>query len=380
MKAEQLFPTQTIPLKRFLFYRLQFFFYAALTLCVGTGVICLQIVAESPKATVALTALFVMMAILVATSQLLIQYRLLSRVCSPLQRTIQIFVRCAEDMQRMSHETFPFTTVQTTLSAVDRTMAPLSRHSPREVHALRAALVDVLSTLERAWSQISAQSTLLAMGQVCRQVAHDMRSPVAVIRTGLRHVQQEVALAGDGKAIVEAGLRSCEQLHAMAEELLDFNRAQAVQPTELDMAQLIQAVTAALCRPARQHGIAVEFHGPATLSARGDAAKLTRVVQNLVQNAVQAMDGQATGDVRVALEPKNETVIIHIDDTGPGIPPAHLANLFSYQFTTKGNKGTGLGLLYCHEVIKAHGGRLTVANREPCGTRFTITLPNPVVQ
>ena len=105
------------------------------------------------------------------------------------------------------------------------------------------------------------------------------------------------------------------------------------------------------------------------------AAQLNQVWMNLLVNAAQAI-GEAEGEVRIKTQCEGENVIVSVSDTGAGIEPEHLKNIFNPFFTTKPvGEGTGLGLSISHGVIVRHGGTVVVASTPAQGTTFTITIP-----
>ena len=105
---------------------------------------------------------------------------------------------------------------------------------------------------------------------------------------------------------------------------------------------------------------------------RVDGAKMRRVVENLVLNAFDAMpDG---GELRVEEQVNDGCLVLRVSDTGVGIPSESLGKLFTPFFTTK-EGGTGLGLVYCRQVVEAHGGTVSVESEAGRGTSFTVKLP-----
>jgi signal transduction histidine kinase len=109
------------------------------------------------------------------------------------------------------------------------------------------------------------------------------------------------------------------------------------------------------------------------IEARG--SELNQVWTNLVDNAIDAMDGRGTLRIEVGPDPDGDGVVVALTDSGPGIPPEVRARLFEPFFTTKPpGRGTGLGLHIAHTVVAGHGGRLEV-DAEPGRTTFTVALP-----
>ncbi|MDO8678128.1 MAG: ATP-binding protein, partial [Acidobacteriota bacterium] len=97
------------------------------------------------------------------------------------------------------------------------------------------------------------------------------------------------------------------------------------------------------------------------------------VVTNLVKNAVEAMGGKGT--LGLILHKRGEHVEIIVEDTGPGIAPEIIDRLFTPYVTTKGSRGTGLGLALAHRIVVEHGGTIEAARSALGGAAFTVRLP-----
>ena len=93
---------------------------------------------------------------------------------------------------------------------------------------------------------------------------------------------------------------------------------------------------------------------------------------NLLLNAIQAIDGRGT--ITVELESDNDLATISVSDTGRGIAPEHLPNIFRPFYTTKGN-GTGLGLSLARRIVEEHHGRIETTSAVGAGTKFVVLLP-----
>jgi len=105
-----------------------------------------------------------------------------------------------------------------------------------------------------------------------------------------------------------------------------------------------------------------------------DPEQIRRVIINLVDNAVEAMDRRGTILVDTQRDQANHLVRVGVADDGPGIPPAERDKLFLPYYSTK-RRGSGLGLAIVRRIIAEHGGSIDVGNNTPRGTRFTIELP-----
>jgi signal transduction histidine kinase len=100
---------------------------------------------------------------------------------------------------------------------------------------------------------------------------------------------------------------------------------------------------------------------------------LARVFSNLVGNAVDALAGRG-GEIRLAARGEGPCILVSIEDTGPGVPPAILPRLFDPYFSAKSG-GTGLGLAIVKKIIEEHGGSISARNREGGGFRVSFDLP-----
>ncbi|MBK7405741.1 MAG: hypothetical protein IPJ41_14260 [Phycisphaerales bacterium] len=134
---------------------------------------------------------------------------------------------------------------------------------------------------------------------------------------------------------------------------------------------------------AEQHGVRLRSTlAPGALIAWIDPPHIKQAVLNLMLNAVQAMAKQASGSPRELIlktaqgvdEERRSVAVLHVIDTGPGIPESAREKIFTPYFTTKSG-GSGLGLPTSRRIIEAHGGRIEVHTEEGRGTDFVLTLP-----
>jgi two-component system nitrogen regulation sensor histidine kinase NtrY len=109
--------------------------------------------------------------------------------------------------------------------------------------------------------------------------------------------------------------------------------------------------------------------------ARIDAEQIKRVVINLVDNAIEAMERRGRIVVEALHEPANSVIRVVVADDGPGIPAAEREKLFLPYYSTK-RRGSGLGLAIVRRIVAEHGGSIEVGDNTPRGTRFTIDLPS----
>jgi signal transduction histidine kinase/ActR/RegA family two-component response regulator len=216
---------------------------------------------------------------------------------------------------------------------------------------------------------------LSQLGALVSGVAHELNNPLAAI-AAFAEVMKLDARGGD--TVESASVIHAEAMRAgrVVQTLLDFARqrprvSQAVDVK--DVAERVVALHRSALRKARiQVTTAIGDDVPTVL---GDPQELQQVLLNTVVNAEQAIaaTGQP-GRIRIAARVAKSRVILAVEDSGPGIPPAILDRVFEPFFTTKGEAGTGLGLAISQSLVQANGGRMAIENIAGGGARVAIEL------
>lgn len=223
-----------------------------------------------------------------------------------------------------------------------------------------------------------ASESMATVGRISSHIAHDMRSPLSVLKGYVGATGQH----GDPDLTEyhAAASRSVAKLEAMANDLVDYAGASNLQRSPLVLEKLIcDGVIAETRGVANDKGCAVTCTASKELKVNIDGYKLERVLINLVLNGIQAMEGRG-GTVRLAGQIEHEKDLrIEVLDNGKGIDPENLPHVFDSFFTKGKRGGTGLGLAYCKQVVEAHGGIIGVASSVEKGTTFTIRIPNCIV-
>jgi signal transduction histidine kinase len=195
-------------------------------------------------------------------------------------------------------------------------------------------------------------------------IAHEVRNPLGGMTLFAGLLRED--LAGDPEKLgnVVKIERELGHLAAIVNDFLEYARRPPPVLEDVDLRALADDVAEVM---AAGEALVVEGDGP--VPARVDPRQLKRALGNLVKNALQA----TPAGKRVVLSVTRDRKLV-VADTGPGIPAADLAKIFTPFFTTK-EKGTGLGLAFVHEIVTAHGGMLHVDSGADRGTRITIQLP-----
>ncbi|MGH7778489.1 MAG: sensor histidine kinase [Candidatus Binataceae bacterium] len=208
--------------------------------------------------------------------------------------------------------------------------------------------------------------------------AHELRTPLAVLRTGLDVALARERSAAENRAALENAHREVIGLCKIAEELLMLTRLSgevAIERGPVDLRALVAEVIATV--EALAAGKNVELHTAELASAiiEGSATHLRRLVINLIDNALKFTP--AGGRIEIGLVNLDGRAILRVADTGPGIETAELPLIFERFFrgAHAGGEGSGLGLSLCREIARYHGGQIAAANRPGGGAVFAVKLP-----
>lgn len=226
---------------------------------------------------------------------------------------------------------------------------------------------------DRLQGDLRRSERLAALGKLLAGVAHEVRNPLAGIRSTVQLWQRGIGRDGES---LENLLSEVDRLDAIVGHLLHFSRADAREMAPGDLNALV-AEAARLAGPSAESRVVRVVLELATglPPARMAAPAVLQILRNLTTNAIQAM--APGGELRIATRPSaaGRTVEVEVADSGPGIPPEVREHLFEPFFTTK-PEGTGLGLAIAREIALAHRGELRAGPRpDRPGASFTLTLP-----
>jgi two-component system NtrC family sensor kinase len=224
-----------------------------------------------------------------------------------------------------------------------------------------------------AQKQLTQSEKMAAVGQMAAGLAHEIYNPLNVI-SGFGELLLGKTSQGDPRRPpLEDIVRETARCQKLVGNLLDFAKPKEPQKTPSEINPLIQETLALILTLAKSNGIEVEpILSPDLPVLPLDRDQMKQVLLNLLLNACQEMSHG--GRLTVESRRTADGVEVLVQDTGRGVPPEHMASLFTPFFTTKAD-GTGLGLALSHALVKNHGGVLRAENRPGQGAQFTIALP-----
>jgi nitrogen fixation/metabolism regulation signal transduction histidine kinase len=245
------------------------------------------------------------------------------------------------------------------LRRLGATVAPIELPPERGPRGALCLLTDITEVTELR-EQVALKNNLESLGEMSAGLAHEFKNAIATLQ-GYAQLLQSMEL--NDKAQVAAGsmLNEVRNLSSMVTAFLNFARPQPLQLEEVRLTDLI-----ADC--ATEFNVVVD--ADPSLTIRADERMLRLALLNLMRNGAEA---DPDGSVSVSAAREDGTVVIQVQDTGPGISPADLQKIFIPFFTTKA-KGHGIGLALTHRIVTQHGGTLTAANSLDGGAVFTVRL------
>ena len=229
--------------------------------------------------------------------------------------------------------------------------------------------------LQKIQQALLQSEKLAAMGRLTSQIAHELNNPIYGIMNTLELLKTEIPPESKRRKILELSLSETQRLAEMLRSMLSFSKPEEEKRRPIKMNELIEGILLVMDKQMRESNIKVETAFDDEIpEIMASTNQMRQVLLNILKNAKEAMP--KGGVLTVWTNRENHHVLIHIQDTGVGIPEGIRDKIFEAFFTTKQKvKGVGLGLSVCYGIIKDHGGEIRVESEEGKGTTFTIRLP-----
>jgi two-component system, NtrC family, sensor kinase len=271
---------------------------------------------------------------------------------------------------------------------LDELLATIDSKTKQLTHwnaELDAKVAERTQELQDAQRQLVQAEKLATVGQLTASIAHEVNNPIAVIQGNLDLLRELLGPEGAARVAPELKLvdAQIERMRLIVTRLLQFARpaefAGYVQP--VDPQRMLEDCLVLAGHQITRAGVQVQRHFCATRQPALNPQELQQVLVNLLVNALHAMPGGGTLTLRTADvgEGEEAAVAITVQDSGPGLAPELLGQLFQ-PFVTRRKEGTGLGLWISRQIVERYGGALDAANAPPQnngapgGAVFTVRL------
>jgi len=222
-------------------------------------------------------------------------------------------------------------------------------------------------------AQMARAEHLATLGELAAGLAHEIRNPLAGIAGVIEIVGRDLPVDSPAHAVVDDVRLEIKHINHLLTDLLQMARPHPPDIRRSDLNITAEHAVVLACQQGASTSVRIDLQKDPNLpTVEHDSGQIHQLLLNLLLNAVQAIDG--AGTIRVEISPLRGDAAIFVIDTGRGIAPEHLPNIFRPFYTTKGY-GTGLGLSLVRRITEAHHGRIEVTSEVGKGTTFLVVLP-----
>ncbi len=232
----------------------------------------------------------------------------------------------------------------------------------------------------RYYSAMVQAERLAAIGQTIAMLSHHIKNILQGIRGGSYLI--EMGLSGHDETVVRKGWdmveRNQNKISGLVMDMLTYSKEREPEPVPSDMNRVVREVVELMQARARELNVVITLQLDEKMpSLIFDPEALHRAILNIGANAIDACEQRDDARVEVATEyvPGAELVRVSIADNGSGIAPEDQEKIFNIFVSTKGGRGTGLGLPVSQKIVKEHGGQITLESSIGSGSRFVVELP-----
>jgi two-component system, LuxR family, sensor kinase FixL len=230
-----------------------------------------------------------------------------------------------------------------------------------------------ITEYNRMEKRLLQSERLAAVGNTVGHIAHEIKNPLAIIGGFARQLQKTPILDDKAQHKLNIIVEEVGRLEGMIAEMRDFVKRPSARKEPGDIEALLDEVVDLFEDTFKEQHITLKREKTAeTLALSFDRQQIHQVLINLFKNALEAMP--RGGELTLATRVQGPNLEISIRDTGQGMTPEVKANLFQPYFTTK-EKGTGLGLVICQNILEEHGGCISADSAPGQGSTFTIQIP-----
>jgi two-component system, sporulation sensor kinase E len=259
-----------------------------------------------------------------------------------------------------------------TQQAVLITTAPVTGRDG-QVQGAMTIVMDI-TEFENLKNEIARIERLHVISQMAAGVAHEVRNPMTVIKGYLQMFRQKEQTEASCRAEqYDMILNELDRVETIITDFLSLAKSKVISLVPVDLNSVIQELVPLISADAMKNNVNFTLRLAEKLpELLLDRQEIKQVILNLARNGIEAIRGQ--GSLTICTENQEQQVVLAVSDTGCGIPPELMNQIYNPFFTTK-DTGTGLGLSVCASIVEHYAGKIEVQSEEGKGTVFTITFP-----
>jgi signal transduction histidine kinase len=248
---------------------------------------------------------------------------------------------------------------------------PVESHD--ELGRLAATFNNMCASIQSARQELIRHERISTIGRLSSSIVHDLRNPLAAIYGGSEIMMDSELAPPQLKRLAGNIYRSSRRIQELLQDLVNVGRGKTEGAEVCHLRELAAAASESLATVAESQRVQIRLEIPDTIELPLERARVERVFVNLISNAIEVMP--EGGEISISASAAEDTVIVEVRDTGPGVSPEIREHLFQ-PFVSSGKKnGLGLGLALSRQTILDHGGDMWVESEPGSGARFLFRLP-----
>ncbi len=244
------------------------------------------------------------------------------------------------------------------------------RNSEGRVVGYIGTFQDVTAII-RMEEEIKRKEKLAAIGQLSSSIAHELRNPLASIKSSFEMLREGHLPSETRQRLMEIAINEMDRLNKIVTDFLTYSNPKPPEHGRFNISRLVDELFE--MQMTINEGIQFQKEIEEDIKIVADQQKIRQLMWNLLLNAIDAVSGKE-GRIYVSLKKTNAGVEIRVRDNGRGIKKEDMDKIF-YPFYSTKEKGTGLGLAIAYRIVEEHGGRIDVNSEEGSGAEFVITIP-----
>jgi two-component system nitrogen regulation sensor histidine kinase NtrY len=275
--------------------------------------------------------------------------------------------------------TAPLTLIQDKLkrTALGRPVETIDWHRNDEIGKLIKQYNKMVNDLSASAELLAKSERELAWKEMAKQIAHEIKNPLTPMKLSVQHLQRtwkdrSPKLEETFHRVTAVLIEQIESLSELASEFSDFAKMPPAKYQKINVAEVVQSVIHLYAHTGNTEIRLEKSSGEASVFI--DRDQLSRVFNNLVKNAIQAIPEGKHGLVEIKITVDNDSVNVEVKDNGSGIPPEVAAKIFTPNFSTK-TSGMGLGLAIVNKIVESADGTISFESSPEEGTTFIVSFP-----